>query len=96
MEFFQKGNISYIHFVTSQKGLRASRSHEKGVQIGYGRSCASSAGNSISPDERKDGGGVMNFSDIVLTALFLVPPVSDVANEGKSLSAAATNERPIL
>ena len=75
--------------------MLASRSHEKRVQLSRGSCCGSSAGNSISPDERKDG-GVMNFSDLVLTALFLVPPVSDVANEGKSLSAAATNERPIL
>ena len=41
-----------------------------------------STGNSISPD---DDGCVMNFSDLVLTALFLVPPISDVANEGKDL-----------
>ena len=58
--------------------LRASRSHEKRVQLGRGSCCGSSVGNSISPD---DDGCVMNFSDLVLTALFLVPPISDVAND---------------
>ena len=83
MDFSPRCNISFT-LLDSQKGLRASRRHERRVQrlAATVAASADSTGNSISHD---DDGCVMNFSDLVLTALFLVPPISDVANEGKDL-----------